>query len=324
MHMSDTLRPCWQNCFIPDDECALKDEELAAIDAMEDSISPLDDETVRIRRLVTCFESCYHQADRQAELIIKAIGSGRPPAESGGRPPGRKRDLQNCRDILSAWCEDAFEKVRDRDVGGISAGRLAGFIGDRTPLKTWQVRRIIDKVTFALDQSRPYHNLALNAGEYGGPGTEPVGGFYSDNPDFLAQTVETVIHDTVDGREAQITLAIAIDRLQPCNWNFADNLVILLKAIGSDLHPDKFFACCERNVLSTPLRGRLEVISNTLRAFRQGKESEQQIDDNLLALLGTGKPVKCWLAASLDKTISSQLDPDNVKRMYEWVVKWVK
>jgi len=26
----------------------------------------------------------------------------------------------------------------------------------------------------------------------------------------------------------------------------------------------------------------------------------------------------------LDKTISSQLDPDNVKRMYEWVVKWIK
>jgi len=96
LHMSDTLRPCWQNCFIPDDERALRDEELAAIDAMEDSISPLDDDAVSIRRLITCFESCYHEADRQAELIIKAIGTGRPQAESAGRPPGRKRDLQNC------------------------------------------------------------------------------------------------------------------------------------------------------------------------------------------------------------------------------------
>ena len=320
LHMSDTLRPCWQNCFIPDDEHALRDEELAAIDAMEDSISPLDDNAVSIRRLITCFESCYHEADRQAELIIKAIGSGRPPSESGERPPGRKRDLQNCRDILSAWCEDAIEKVRDRDVGGISAEQLAGFIGDRTPLKTWQVRRIIDKVTFALDPSRPYHNLALNAGENG----EPEAEYYRDNSDFLAQTVEMVIHDTVDGSQAQITLAIAIDRLQQCNWNFVDNLVILLKAIGSDLHPDKSFACCERNILSTPLRDRLEIISNTLRAFRQSKESEGQIDDNLLALLGTGTPVKCWLAASLDKTISSQLDPVNVNLMYEWVLKWIK
>jgi hypothetical protein len=318
--MSDTLKPCWQNCFIPEDERALNDEELAAIDAMEDSISPLDDDAVRIRRLITCFESCYHQADRQAELIIKAIGSGRPPAESGDRPPGRKRDLQNCRDILSAWCEDAFNKVKDKDVGGISTDQLAGFIGDRTPLKTWQVRRIIDKVTFALDPSRPFHNLALNAGESG----EPEAEYYSDNSAFLAQTVGTVIHDTVDGRDAQITLAIAIDRLQPCNWNFVDNLVILLKAIGSDLHPDKSFACCERNVLLTPLRDRLENISKTLRAFWQSKQTEQQIDDNLLALLGAGTPVKCWLAASLDKTISSQLDPVNVNQMYEWVIKWIK
>jgi hypothetical protein len=322
--MSDTLRPCWQNCFIPDDERALKDEELAAIDTMEDSISPLDNDAVRIRRLITCFESCYHQADRQAELIIKAIGSGRPPAESGDRPPGRKRDLQNCCDILSAWCEDTFDKVGDKEVGGISADRLAGFIGDRTPLKIWQVRRIIDKVTFALDPSRPYHNLALNVGEYGEPGAEPVGGYYSDNPDFLAQTVETVIHDTVDGSQAQITLAIAIDRLQPCNWNFVDNVVVLLKAIGSDLHPDESFACCERNILSTPLREKLDIISNTLRAFWKNEETDKRIDDDILALLGAGTPVKCWLAASLDKTISSQLDPDNVKRMYEWVVKWVK
>ena len=318
--MGDTLRPCWQNCFIPDDEYALRDEELAEIDAMEDSISPLDDDAVRIRRLITCFESCYHEADRQAELIIKAIGSGRPPAESSNRPPGRKRDLQNARDILSAWCEDEFDKVRDRDVGGISAEQLAGFIGDRTPLKTWQVRRIIDKVTFALEPSKPYHYLALNAGESGEMGAE----YYSDDSDFLAQTVETIIYDTVDDRDAQITLAIAIDRLQQCNWNFVGNLVIILKAIGSDLHPDKFFACCERNILSTPLRERLRIISNTLRAFRRSKEAGKQIDENILAILGTATPVKWWLAASLDKTISSQLDPDNVKRMYEWVVKWIK
>jgi len=322
--MSETLRPCWQNCFLPDDKHALKDHELAEIDAMEDSLAPLDDNAVRIRKLITCFESCYHESDRQAELIIKAIGSGRPPAESGDRPPGRKRDLQNCRDILSAWCEDKLDKFKDRDVGGISAGRLAGFIGDRTALKTWQVRRIIDKVTFALEPSKPYHNLALNVGEYGGPGDGTAGGFYSDNVDFLARTVETVIHDTVDGREAQITLAIAIDRLQPCNWNFVNNLVVLLKAVGSDLHPDESFACCERNILSTPLRERLVIISSTLRAYWKNEEAEKRVDGDILALLGEGTAVKYWLAASLGKTISSQLDPDNVKRMYEWVVKWIK
>lgn len=322
--MSETFRPCWQNCFLPDDESLLKDEELAAINAMEDSMVPLDDDAVRIRELITGFESCYHEADRQAELIIRAIGTGLPPAESGERPLGRKQELQDCRDILSAWCEDVFDQVKDRDVGGIPAEKLTAHIGDRTPLKKWQVRRIIDEVTSALDPSRPYHNMALNVGDYGEPGSESLGEYYKDNSDFLAKTVETIIHDTVDGQEAEISLALAVDRLEPCNWNFVDNLVVLLKAIGSDLHPMKSFACCERNVLSTPLRNRLKIISNTLGAFWKNEEAEEQIDDDLLALLGTGTPVKCWLAASLDKTIRSQLDPENVKRMYEWVVEWLK
>ena len=323
--MSETFRPSWQNCFLADDENLLKDDELAAINAMEDSIAPLGDDAVRIRELITGFESCYHEADCQAELIVRAIGKGRPPAESGERPPGRKHQLQDCRDILSAWCEDAFDKVKNRGVGGLSAEKLAGFIGDRTPLKKWQVQRIIDQVTFALDRSRPYHNMVLNVGNYGEAGAEPVDVHYKDDSDLITKTAETVIHDTVDGSPAEISLALAVDRFQPCNWNFVDNLTVLLKAIGADLHPNGCFACCERNVLSTPLRGRLKVISNTLSAFWKNEETEQQIDDDLLALLGgTVTPVKCWLAACLDKTIRSQLDPDNVKRMYEWVAEWLK
>jgi len=322
--MSDNFRPCWQNCILPDDESFLDDKELAAIDAMEDSLAPLDDDTVRVRQLITCFESCYHEADKQAELIIKAIGSGRPPAESGERAPKRKAELQNSRDILWAWCEDRFDEVKDRDVSGVSADELVSFIGNRTSLKVWQVQRVIDKVTYALDPSQLYHNMALNIGADGQQLAEPVSRYYKDHSDFLTQTIETVIHDTVDGRKAQISLAIAIDRLQPCNWNFARNVVVILKAIGGVLHSDKSFACCERNVLLTPLGDRLKIISNTLRTFWQGRETDKQIDGNILALLGAGTEVKCWLAASLDKTIRSQLDPVNVKRMFEWVKKWIE
>jgi hypothetical protein len=322
--MSVTSRPSWQNCLLADDENLLKDEELAAINAMEDSIAPLAADAVRIRELITGFESCYHEADGQAELIVRAIGTGRPPDESGERPRGRKQQLQNCREILSAWCEDALDQVTDRDVGGIPAEGLTAFLGDRTPLKKWQVRRIIDKVTAALDQSRPYHNMVLNVDEYGERRDEPAESHYRDDSDYLIKTAETVIHDTVDGQEAEISLALAIDRLTPCNWNFVGNLVVLLKAIGSDLHPDGCFACCERNILSTPLHGRLKVISNTLGAFWKNEETEAQTDDGLLALLGTATPVKCWLAACLDKTIRLQLDRDNVKRMYEWVAEWLK
>jgi hypothetical protein len=321
--MSANLRYCWQNCFIPDDKSRLKDDELAEIDAMEDSLSPLDDDTVRIRQLITCFESCYHEADKQAELIIKAITSGRAPAESGERPPKRKAELQNSRDILSAWCEDRSAEVEARDVGGISADELISFIGNRTPLKVWQVRRVVETITYALDPSQPYHNMALNVGPDGQP-LEELGQHYKDHLDFLAQTTDTAINDIVNGRKAQISLAIAIDRLQPCNWNFVSNLAIIIKAIGSDLQPDKPFACCERNILLTPLGDRLKIISNTLRVFWGGRESREKVDNNILAALGKKSPVKCWLAASLDKTIRSQLDPVNVKLMSEWVEKWIE
>lgn len=316
----DNSRPCWQNCFFPDG----KDDEVAAIDAMEDSLAPLDDETVRIRGLIARFESCYHEADKEAELIARAIGSGQPPAESGERPPQRKQELQNAHDILSAWCEDRLNEVMGRAVRAISADDLVSFIGDRTALKIWQVQRVIDKVGQALDPSQKYHNMVLSVGEHGEPGTIKAGEHYRDRRDFLDQTKTVLINDTVDGRKSKISLAMTIDRLQPCNWNFVNNLVVILKAVDGDLHPDKSFACCERNVLLTPNADRLRIIADTLRVFWKGKETDKDIDDNVLTALGQKTPVKSWLVASLDKTISSQLDPVNVKRVTEFVEQLLK
>jgi hypothetical protein len=183
----------------------------------------------------------------------------------------------------------------------------------------WQVQRGIDKVGQALDPSQKYHNMVLNVGEYGEPGAVRAGEHYKDRQDFLDKTKAVLINDTVCGRKTQISLAMAIDRLQPCNWNFVDNLVIILSAIGGDLHPDKSFACCERNVLLTPNADRLRIITNTLRAFWKGREIDKGIDDSILTALGPNTAAKCWLAASLDKTIRSQLDPVNVKRVTEFV-----
>ena len=156
--MSKSLRPWWKNCRALDDKRFLNDRELRAIDALEDSISPLDDQTVAIRQLITRFEACYHKADKQGELIVKAIGTGRCPKESKTRPPKRKKELQNSRRILSRWCKNPTIKGMNLDVGGIPADELVGFIGKPTPLKVWQVERIVDKVSQALDLNRPYHS----------------------------------------------------------------------------------------------------------------------------------------------------------------------
>ncbi len=316
LRMAECLRACWGNCGGLDDEELLSDREIATVDAMEDSLGPLDAQTVQIRELITRFEACYHEADIEAQRIAEAIGAGRCPAESGERPPERKKQLQDSHDILSGWRDDAFDKVADRDAGGISAKELVGFIGNRTPLKVWQAERIIDKIRQALDPDCAYHYMALDLGEYGEEGAGQAGEHYTDHSDFLGQTVGAIIHDTVDGREGRISLALAIDLLEPCHWGFVGGLAIILKAIGGDLQPSKPYACCSRNINLTPLGERLMVIADMLRAFGMSNEVDENTNSRILASLGTETPAKRWLAASLAKTIRLQLEPSQAQRAF--------
>jgi hypothetical protein len=297
-----TCRACWQNCGVE------ADAEILQIDEMEDAIAPLDEQTVRIRELITRFEACYHEADKEAERIARAIGAGRCPEESGERPPRRKKELENSRRILTRWCENPAIRGIKLDVGGVSADELLGFIGPATPLKIWQAQRVVDRVTEALDPSRPYHGMALDVGDYGEPGANPAGEHYKDEATFLEQTKQTIIHDTVDGRKARISLAMAVDLLMPCHWDFVGALVIILKAIGGDLHPERPFTCCARNLKLSPLCDRTRTISNTLGAFWKDEKSAADTDPGILASLGRATPAKRWLAASLDKTIRLQLE----------------
>lgn len=295
-------RSWWRNCV---EEA---DDEILAIDKMVEAISPLDEQTTRIRQLITGLESCYHEADKEAERIIKAVGCGQCPEESNERPPQRKKELEDCYRILSRWCEDTAIKDIDSEFGGIHAEELLSYIGEASPLKLWQVERIVDKITEALDRNKPYHMMVFDMGDYSEPGAHPVGKHYKDAAEFLEQTKETIIHDTVDGQEARMSLAMAIDNLMPCNWDFVGSVVTLLKAIGGELNPDRPYACHSRNLKLSPLCDRLRTISNTLGVFWRDEETDEPIDRDILASLGEVTEVKRWLAASLDKTIRSQLE----------------
>ncbi len=297
----DAARPCWQNCSGADDD------EVHLIDAMEDALGPLEEQTIQIRRLITLFEACYQEADQEAEFIAAAIGFGSCPPRSNERPPQRKKELEEARDILSTWCRDPALRGTDRNVGGIQARELLGFLGEPNPLKVWQVERIVDRVSYALDPDHPYHNLALNVGDYGEPDAGNVEEHYEDSLAFRQQTREAIIHDTVDGRESRISLAFAIDLLMPCGWDFVESLATILKAIGGDLRPHRPLACCARNVRLSPLCDRLQTISNTLNVFWRSAATAGDIDRRVLASLGESTPVKCWLAAALDKTIRLHL-----------------
>lgn len=305
--MAKSLRPCWQNCCSLDDERCLRDRELKAIDAMEDALSSVDTSTTAIRALITRFEACYHEADKEAGRIIKAIGTGRCPRESHARPPQRRRELENSRRILSSWCEHPSHRMAKLKVGHFAAAELVNFLGTPTPLKVWQVQRIVERVSQALNPSVHYRNLALALGDYGEPISAGAGGYDAEDVPFVQQTRKTIIHDTVDGRESEVSLAMAIDLLMPCHWDFVGSLTTILRAIGGDLHPQRPYTCCARNIKLSPLRPRLETIANTLNVFWRGRKTARNTDREVPAWLGKPTPAKRWLAASLDKTIRLQL-----------------
>jgi len=179
-------------------------------------------------------------------------------------------------------------------------------IGKSSPLKVWQVERLIEQLRQALDKSCYYHNMALEIDGYGQPIDIKAEEHYKDGLEFLNETTTAMINYTLDGEESQMSLAMAIDLFLPCNWNYVGNLVIVLKAIGGDLNPDKPFAPCSLNARLTPLRNRLRTISNTLRAFFDESGKGKDTDGDLLALPGAKTGEKLWLGASLDKTIRLQ------------------
>jgi hypothetical protein len=162
---------------------------------------------------------------------------------------------------------------------------------------------MIEKLKLGLDRSYCYHNMALDIDGYGEPIKLKAEVHYKDHPDFLEKTTAAMINYTLDGEKSQMSLAMAIDLFQPCNWNFVGNLVIILKAIAGDLNPTDIFAPCSLNAGLTVLRDRLIVISNTLKTFCEGQAKDKDTDDDILALLGAKTEIKLWLAASLGKTI---------------------
>ena len=304
--MKKQLKSCWGNCGALDDENMLKDAEISAIDAMADSLGPLSDDIVGIRTIITRFELCYHEADKEAEMIIGTIAAGKPPVESGERPPQRQRDLENTLTILSAWCKGDVSQCTGLDVGGIAADELCGYVGQTSPVKVWQVQRLTDKLRQSLEGRECYYNLVLNIDGYGNPIDHHPEEHYKDHVDFLEQTNAAMIDYEFNGEPDQMSIGLAVDLFFPCNWNYADNLVVMLKAMNGQLKADRVFAPCCFNKELTPLRGRLKTLANTLKAFCERKADGDDIDDVMLNLLGEKTDVKHWLAASLDKTIRLQ------------------
>jgi hypothetical protein len=312
--MATSCRSWWRNCALE------ADGEILAIDKMEDHISPIGPDVKGIRELISSLELCHHKAEQWVSNIIEAIGAGETSKGLGTRSPGQphpaEKVWQNACAALSAWCAGCHGRSVDLSVGTVPASRMLAALGQRSPLKEWQVQRVIEKIRSAIHWPQPlddptaqYVWILLSGGEYESFYRSQCPEHYKEHEEFWLRTVRTLIHDTENGDEAELSLGLAIDMLMPCHWNFPENLQLVLEAIGGRLNPEKPFAACGRNINLLPIRRRMEIVCNTLKVFCGTPELTREKDRDLLALLGKPTEVKKWLAASLDKTIRLQLNP---------------
>jgi len=309
-----SCRSWWRNCALE------PDSQILAIDTMEDHISPIAPGVSRIRELISALELCHHKADRWVHNIIEAIGAGQTKKGLGTRSPGQYHAVEqvwrNACAALSAWCAGCASTSLELSIGTVPAPQMLARLRERSPLKEWQVQRVVEKIRSVVhwpqsldDPASQYVWILYGGGEYEPAYHSQCPERYKEHEEFWLATVRTIIHDSADGNQARLSLGLAIDMLWPCHWRFVENLQFVLEAIGGSLHPETPFAACGRNIALSPLRGRMEIVSNTLKVFCSDSKSEKQVDRQMLALLGEPTEVKRWLAASLDKTIRLQLSP---------------
>jgi hypothetical protein len=270
----------------------------------EGGMHVMDQEQVRrIQGLISHLELCHHKAERRVNLIVQAIGEGRTSKGYQAREPEQKhpatRMWRNAIDILSAWVTGDASAVAALDVGRYSGKELVALLGQPTALKEWQVQRAIEKLKASsrMYPGAEYHEIVEHPEQY------------DDCQEFRNETMQTIIRDTRDGERAEISLAAVIDHLEVCNWNFAENLVILLNGINGNLTPPQPFAAHGRNVRLNSIRGRMLVIANTLAAFR-GRVREGEIDQSMLDVLGDRTAEKEALATALEEKIENVFGSD--------------
>jgi hypothetical protein len=231
------------------------------------------------------------------------------------------------------WCAGSPSTAVDLLIDDVPASHLLACVGERSPLKEWQVHRVIERIRSLIhwrhspdDPMSEYVWILLGGGEYELAYRSHCPDRYREHGDFWLTTVRTIIHDTEDGDEAELSLGLAIDMLWPCHRMFVENLRIVLEAIGGKLHPEVPFAACGRNIGLLPICRRMEIVANTLDVFCGARESDAGLDEESLGLLGEPTEEKLWLAASLAKTIRLQLDPPAGVRALSALVgpEWIR
>ena len=308
----------WRNC------AGVPDAETEALERAEGELAPIPEHVRQTRELISGLEMCHLKAERWVEHIIDAIGTGRPKGGLGSRREGQRHPVENvwqaaC-DVISAWCEGRPERVADLNVDEKASAELLAVLGSRTELKQWQVRRVEERIRSFIGwprSERVAESRYVSLMEDGTALRSDCPAEYRDVETFWRTTVQTIVRDERPAEpeeamlylaHADLSLAIAIDMLMPCNWNFVENLHTLLAAIGGQLELRAPFAACARNARRAPVRPRMIELCRALHAYGSGVDNPTPLVREIGPRLGSITPARNWLVNSLAKTIRLQLD----------------
>jgi len=303
------------------DNCGTTDRETAELDRIEVMLGPLAENVRRTRALIGGIEMCHHKAERWVERIIDAIGSGQPGGGLGSRSQGQRHPIEiswaSACEALAAWREGQTSHEEDRGARSNRFTKMTSALGMSSGLKRWQVSRVEHRVRSHIgwpeNDRYPFMVEPLIADL----ATAVCPTEYKDDEGFWRETVDTILHERSEYLDrkgfvakegylesADISLAIAIDMLWPCNRNFDVNLYTVLEAIGGQLILRRPFAACARNIRRTSVLCQMEGLCRTLDAY--GVDEERGELPSVRQRLGVVTPERKWLADSLAKTIRMQ------------------
>lgn len=304
------------------DNCGTTDRETAELDRIEVMLSPLAEHVRQTRALIGGIEMCHHKAERWVERIIDAIGSGQSGGGLGSRPQGQRHPIETswaavC-EALAAWREGQASHGADHIASSNRFTKTTSALGVPSKLKRWQVGRVEHRVRSYIGWPENDHYPFMVEPLIADLSTAVCPTEYKDDEGFWRETVDTILHERSEnlGKEgfianegylesADISLAIAIDMLWPCNWNFEVNLYTVLEAIGGQSALRRSFAACARNIRRSPVLCQMEELCHTLDAY--GVNEERGEISSVLQRLGVVTPERKWLTDSLAKTIRLQL-----------------
>ncbi|MBN1804702.1 MAG: hypothetical protein JW837_05585 [Sedimentisphaerales bacterium] len=144
-----SIRLYWRNCDTQGDS------EVIGIDEMEDSVTPLGEDMIKIRQLISGFELCYHESDNEADYIAEAIGGDLHPA----RPyacHSRNVNLSPLLDRMRIISNTLgfFWKYQEK-AGDIDNDILVS-LGQLTPVKRWLAASLDKTIRLYLEASSDF------------------------------------------------------------------------------------------------------------------------------------------------------------------------